>query len=548
MKLRFPSVSFDDTVAALCHDAASDEQVRELHELLRNDAAARDEYLLRLELHSRLASEPDLFASARVDVSTLAGLEPLRSQNARLSRQSRARAASLVWKIGLAACLLLLVGVATWRSRTMRAVEQNLPTSKAVAMLNRTVDAQWHQSDSMPRLNAPLEPGRLRLKAGLAQVVFYSGVRIVIEGPAELQLISESEAVCRTGRMVLEVPAQARGFCVRTPHVTLTDLGNSVGVDVKEGRTELHTFHGTLKLRVGTGATEQTLPERKGALIRSDHGLESIEASPSTFASLFDLQARSEAAEARRYHQWRTACKRLERDASLLVRFDFEHVTPAGWQIRNSGNPSAGVADATIVGCQLTEGRWPEKRALEFQSVSDRVRLMVPGEFHSLTLSAWVGVKGLDRKINSLFMCDGFEPGTIHWLIRRDGVLGLTVIGKDRRHHQIAASPPRVTLEKFGTWLHLAVVLDAGAERISHYLNGLPVSEEGLKIAPPFRLGPAELGNWNAKGFPENDPFMIRNFSGAIDEFCLFNRALDAQEIRTLYIQGKPQGDAAARP
>ena len=33
-------------------------------------------------------------------------------------------------------------------------------------------------------------------------------------------------------------------------------------------------------------------------------------------------------------------------------------------------------------------------------------------------------------------MCDGFEPGAIHWLIRNDGVLGLTVFGPGTRKFQ----------------------------------------------------------------------------------------------------------------
>jgi len=37
-----------------------------------------------------------------------------------------------------------------------------------------------------------------------------------------------------------------------------------------------------------------------------------------------------------------------------------------------------------------------------------------------------------------------------------------------------------------------------------------------------------------------------RNFSGAMDEFCLFGRALDAGEIRALYSEGKPQPDPVA--
>lgn len=35
----------------------------------------------------------------------------------------------------------------------------------------------------------------------------------------------------------------------------------------------------------------------------------------------------------------------------------------------------------------------------------------------------------LDRQFNLLFMCDGFEAGTLHWLIRKDGVPGLIVVG-----------------------------------------------------------------------------------------------------------------------
>ena len=65
-------------------------------------------------------------------------------------------------------------------------------------------------------------------------------------------------------------------------------------------------------------------------------------------------------------------------------------------------------------------------------------------------------------------------------------------------------------------------------------------------IKPPFRIGVAELGNWNAQGFPKNDPFMIRNFSGAMDEFCLFSRALNGGEIRALHSSGKPQPDPVA--
>jgi hypothetical protein len=324
------------------------------------------------------------------------------------------------------------------------------------------------------------------------------------------------------------------------------DLGTSFGLEVKESRTELHVFEGTVELQGRAAARSESVQEGSGALVESSRPAHRIAVNPAEFGPLFKVREKSLAAEALRYDQWRVANERINNDPSLLVHFDFESLMPSGWQLRNLAEKGVGGTDAIVVGCQRGEGRWPKKRSLEFQSVSDRLRLNIPGEFDALSFTAWICVKGLDRKINSLFMCDGFQPGTVHWLIRNDGVPGLTVIGADPRDHQIITGPPVLTLETFGMWLHLAVVLDGPEKQVTQYLNGIPISQKALKIAPPFRLGAAELGNWNAKGFPEDDPFMIRNFSGAIDEFCVFTRALHAEEIRTLYAQGKPQGDTPA--
>jgi hypothetical protein len=71
-------------------------------------------------------------------------------------------------------------------------------------------------------------------------------------------------------------------------------------------------------------------------------------------------------------------------------------------------------------------------------------------------------------------------------------------------------------------------------------VNGSPVSHHALKLGPPFRLGAAELGNWNAKSGPNPAPALIRNLSGALDEFELFSRALSDAEVRDLYAKGKP--------
>jgi Concanavalin A-like lectin/glucanases superfamily/FecR protein len=544
MKLSFPSPEFDDTVAGVCHGLANEPEMRALNELLRSNSSARDEYLMRVELHSRLASEPDLFvpaadaaASCRLPGISAGDRRNILSSNAAVPATRRKLAPALA----LAACLVFIAGVALtlWFKRS---ASKNGATSSAVAMLARAVDARWGGNSAPLRVGSALEPGWLRLEAGLAQVVFYSGARVVIEGPTELRLISATEAFCPAGRLLAEVPQPARGFHVKTAQINVTDRGTAFGIDATGTQTEVHVFKGEVELFGGTVA-KQSLGERRAAVVQGNEPPRFMAASPEAFASMSELQTRSLAAEAIRYDQWRVTSARLNQDPSLAVHLDFENLSESGWTLRNAAAKNHLAPDATIVGCQRAEGRWREKQALEFQSVNDRVRLAVPGEFRALTLSAWVCVKGLDRQFNSLFMCDGFEPGTIHWLIRNDGVLGLTVFGSGPGNFQILASPPVLTVDKLGMWLHLALVLDGKTMQAVQYVNGSRVSLHTLKLGPPFRLGSAELGNWNARSGPNPAPTLIRNLSGSIDEFELFSRALSEAEVHKLYAEGKPESE-----
>ena len=541
MTLSFPSIEFDDTVASVCHGSASETEMRALNELLRSNPRARDEYLLRVEVHTRLASAPDLFAQAanaaaagHVAVISLGDQRDAFPPNPAASSTRR----KLVGVLALAACLVL-TAAGIWSVWFKRPATRNGATSKAVAMLTRAVEARWGQSTGPLRVGSALEPGQLRLESGFAQVVFYSGARLVIQGPAELRLVSPNEAVCPVGRLLVEVPPPARGFHLKTDQLNVVDLGTAFGIDATHGRTKVHVFKGKVEVLSGTAA-KQSLGEGQAAVARGSAPLRLMAANTAAFTSLVEFQERSLASEAIRCDQWRLTSARLNADPSLVVHLDFENLGRSDWTLRNRAETDRSAPDATIVGCQRTEGRWREKQALEFQSVNDRVRLDVPGTFEALTLSAWVCIKGLDRQFNSLFMSDGFEPGTIHWLIRSDGVLGLTVFGPNTGDLQIVASPAVLTLDKLGMWFHLAVVLDGEASQAVHYVNGAPVSRHTLRLGPPFQLGPSELGNWNARSGSNPAPSLIRNLVGSLDEFELFSRALSDAEIRDLYSQGKP--------
>jgi ferric-dicitrate binding protein FerR (iron transport regulator) len=544
VKLTFPSPEFDDAVAAVCRGEASEEESRALNELLRSDAAARDEYILRLEIHSRLASEPEFFTSAAHDealtlLSGTCAADPKSVIPFPLVKRATKR--KLAWAVALAACLAALAA-GMWVFQSRPSAESKTVGNKAVAILNRTLQAQWNQAGKIPQVGTLLQPGRMELRAGLAQIAFFSGARVMIEGPAQIELTSPNEISCRGGRLMAEVPSPAQAFRIRTPHLEATCLAASLGLDVEKRNTELQVLKGSADVSPAARIARQNVQEGTGVLADRSHQLTLIPANPAKFASLLDQQTKSLAAEAQHYTRWRAAEGRLNHDQSLIVHINFEDVGDHPHvRLRDSmGRETA--ASESIVGCQTVSGRWADKQGVEFQSPSDHVRLNVPGEFNALTLFAWVRVEALDRQFNSLFMCDGFELGEIHWMIVNDGALALTIKGANRGNFRAARSPLLLSPDRFGTWVQLAVVLDGNSQRVTHYFNGRAVSEQALSLELPFRIGAAELGNWNPEEFPfQGDEIRIRNFNGAMDEFCLFSRALTDAEILELYTEGKPE-------
>jgi enterochelin esterase-like enzyme len=168
MKIEFPSDEFDDAVAAVCHGVASEAQARALNELLRREPRARDEYILRLELHSRLASQLDLFGAAAMSEREkgMSGGFLLPSSGTR----RRAAKRKIIWSLALAAGFLLLAGAA-WRWQFHRR-----PTKSDEKPAVATVESDWKPSSAnlpgqeYPRINSERR-AQIRVKAPHAKYV-----------------------------------------------------------------------------------------------------------------------------------------------------------------------------------------------------------------------------------------------------------------------------------------------------------------------------------------------------------------------------------------
>jgi hypothetical protein len=542
---------------ALCEETITAEQMRRLEELVLTHPEAEAHYVQYLSLYADLVRH---FAASPAPAEQtlrerLGAAQPEAERGAQapksvvgLSAPAGRRRRFLLWGTfgvaGLAAGLLLVL--AQGHRPTVDATSSNPAaeaTDETVAVLLQAPGAEWDEVGQPPRIGSPLLPGWLRLKSGFAHVEFYNGATVILQGPAELQLISRSEAYCARGKLRATVPPQAQGFRINTPKLDLVDRGTEFGLQVDAAdKTEIHVFQGKVELYDAASNRQPPAPKElttgQGVRLDGPDGLRPIKTDPNAFRTAQDLEARQADEAQRRQRAWLTASEAVRRDPSLLVYYTFQAEPGGGRTLLDQASERKQPHDGAIVGCRWGVGRWPGKKGLEFKQVSDRVRIHVPGDWDSITLAAWVRVDALPNLNNSLMMAQGWPEGGIHWQIGEAGKLILAVKAPDKvpnaHYHALGIFTP----ERLGRWTHLAAVYDRDAGQVTQYVDGRLVAQEPVLLEGPLRIGDAELGNWNVNPFRSAQP--IRHLSGCMDEFMLFSRALSGEEIERLYSQGQP--------
>lgn len=535
--------------------------VERLRELLRSNEDARDIFLE----HQTLTAALQLESSAGLDLAKVEsgqessgspGSSPMGpSQSGDPSRTPQVR----IWLATAASLLIcLLGGRLLYLELTERDVaapttaqrDEPEATASGIALVTRLVDVKWEQNQRSMEVGDALEPGRLTLAAGFAQIEFFCGATLIVEGPAELELISPTQARVYSGRMRAQVPPAARGFSLDVDDMRIVDLGTEFGLAVSESGADVQVFDG--EVEVTPADMKKQLLTAGQAVVRTAAGnLETATVTPERFLDIAALDAREHGQQAARYERWRSWSEELRTDPRLIAYYTFDQT--GGWErkLQDSTLPNDSQLDGAIVGARRTEGRWPSKSALEFKRPGDRVRVQIPGQFASLTFSCWVRIDSLDRWYNSLFLTDHYNEGEPHWQILDTGQLFFSVRHKPDNlqgegakgpTHHVVLSPPFWEPSLSGRWVHVATTYDAVAGQITHYLNGVQLHEETiteeLRVGTT-RIGSASIGNWSIPTKPDA-AFAVRNLNGSVDEFAIFSSALSAEEVKEIYRNGKP--------
>ena len=420
-------------------------------------------------------------------------------------------------------------------------------TSNGVAMLSQTLDAEF--GGSALRTGDTITPGRITLNKGLAQIEFFSGATALIEGAAEIEILSSSEARCLRGRVRVHVPPAAKGFVFHAPGMKLEDLGTefALNVDAQQQTSAVHVFEGEVIAHAG-----QQVPASLTQGMTLGSGQATAAVSAQDFLPISELHGLIKQRQQRRFEAWQAWSKEARTDPRLIAYYTFKHWADDRWDrlVNNFALPQNKSRTGGAVGARWTEGRWPGKEALEFKRPGDRVRMNLDGTYTALTLACWVKVDSVDKKYNSLLLTDGYDSGEPHWQIYEDGGLMFSISyptegtspAERKKANQRYFTKPVFTADSLGRWHHLAVTYDNGTGTVVQYCDGQEVSREVSKLHQPGRpivFGPCEIGNW---GLPtQGHQFSIRNLNGAIDKFAIYGAVLSAEEVRRRFEAGKPE-------
>lgn len=581
-------------IEKLIDQQASTNEVRRLETALVASAAYREIYREAMRTHASLAWQrrwtPQVGAEIpRPAEGVSSNVRSMKEDETGLpvrTNSARRWPSEVSWVLAVLAVSLLLVTALVGRRHLIenRSViadakqqaampQRHIPVPQpaeaisAIAKIGEAIGVQWMDDTRFP-VGAPIAPGWVRLQSGTIRIDFFSGARLVVEGPAALELRSEWEAYLASGSVSCRVSQRGRGFRLQAKGMDVVDLGTEFGMKVgASGQPEVHVFDGKVAVKDDFNSGSIEIIQQQ-ALQLVDGTLAQAEYSQTGFTTLDDLNRRAEKVQSERLNQWKSASQKLSNDPATLVHYTLDGQQRGDLEITNQAAHAMDHTDAAIVGCRLSEGRWPGKRSIEFRGRGDRLLFEHHGSYDQLTSIIWARVDDLAQELTGLLMTEvpnrrslsaagrdqpsgieeirAFESAPnklFRWEIGKSGILFFNTY-RGPADPIIAAwdsylTAERVTQDQFGLWTQLAVVYDSRRKEITQYLNGDIIDRRSTHNDDPLLLGRLVVGNLSLSQ-EEESISGPRQFIGGIDEVFIASRALSPEEVRANWIIGKP--------
>ena len=219
------------------------------------------------DFQKRLRAEPELaelYTGYAVLDHTLS--EEFESGTSTLAAAGSARGVFGIPRWLIAAAAVLAMAAAGWWMAGR--VAKRLPGEAAV--ISFSLDAVWEidgKTKARGAATAVAKDSTLHLRQGRAVVSLKPSANAVIEGPAELRVLSQESLFMSHGRGFFDLGQIEGNLTVTTPRLSASDAGTRFGIEVPaQGPDELHVLSGML--RVVSLETGETTAVAGGGAVR----------------------------------------------------------------------------------------------------------------------------------------------------------------------------------------------------------------------------------------------------------------------------------------
>ena len=423
-------------------------------------------------------------------------------------------------------------------------------TSPALGRLTRTVNANWQDASGQIVQGCELYAGPVKLLSGLAEVRYENGVKMIIEGPAEVGFESLEQIYLGSGKVVVNISEslEDKKFSVRTDSCSVVDYGTVFGTFVQnDGQVKVDVFEGSVSLRDSFNplSYNESLLLKKGdsGQVSNDGSLSKTNFKVSDFVREDELDINT-LAQKNPYYRWKAYNYKLQRDSDLVAHFTFEKENANPNTLINSAPTTTNsingfLGGATSSKTQITgnapewiAGRWPNKTALAFREGSDSM-VVVPAAAPlqitgPITLSAWVKFSGENRG-GALIDCR--NEFNINYHLHIESESGIQKM-EFRRYYGEKIEDQNWSVDfnvPKNTWCMISATHDN--KNICYYLNGDLIGKVPHEYeSPEVSSGDLIIGR---AVFPWSS-----TFKNDIGEIAILKRAMSSDEIKEMYQAG----------
>jgi hypothetical protein len=400
---------------------------------------------------------------------------------------------------------------------------------------------------------------KFELTSGLMEITYDTGAKVILQGPVTYEVESKNGGFLPIGKLTGTVEAEkAKGFSIRTPTATVTDLGTEFGVDVQsDGTVETHVFVG--EVRVDTAKAQKDLSQGtqviwagQSVLVKQGERLSVSVRNSNEAAQKF---IRAIPAPTRRMTENTDA----EAYAKLLLSMN-----PAVYY-RMDEWPKADRKDSYLLIDSANGGHHGELHvdpvfdhprcsgrfgaALELRSTESGTYAIVSdypqSENRQLSVSAWVWtISGGDW---ASILENWSYPGRGQFFFGMDDSSNLIVqLRTDTNGQVIRVNEMSGSTRGRHTWQHVAFVADGNMLRL--YRNGAEVGTVPCTGPDPESLLKGLFIGCN-RNEASTEPHSVRPgfWNGRLDELAIFNHALTAEQVRQLYVESEVPRNKGAK-